>query len=220
MPGAKQAYRRAQRYRKRRFRRRGRAPLTKRQVAAVSKIANRKISSRAEKKYYDRALTGQAYDWAGSIVSLTNIPQGDTDVTRDGDQVYLRSIRMSGDIVIGDTTNVARLIIFQWYQDATPAYTDVLSSVYQGTVNAVNSPYHHDGRRQFRVLYDKRFVMDSDDGIVLFDTGYLRPAKRKINFNAGGTDGENEIFMLALSDSGAVSHPSFNFVCRTTFNDM
>lgn len=218
MPAQTQRFRKTRKYRNRRFR--GKKALTKRQALAVRSIATRSINARAEKKYYDRSLSGTTYDWSGSIVSLTNIAQGSTDVTRDGDSIYLRSCRVVGDITAGDTTNMFRVIIFQWFDDTTPVYTDILSSVYQGTVNCVNSPYHHDQRKHFNVMYDKRYLLDSSDPNVMFDTKYMRPAKRKVHFSAGGTTGSNELFILFMSDSGAATHPSVNFVARTTFNDM
>lgn len=202
-------------------RRRKRKPaLTRQEKAEVATIVNRKLTKRLEKKYHLQAGAGVNYDYNGNIVSLSSVAQGDTDTTRDGDSLYIRSIRLMGDITVADSTNLYRVIVFQWLDDTTPVASDVLSSTYLGTANACNASYHHDQRKKFRIMFDKRYVLDSTDNTrLLIDTKQLRPFVRKIQYTAATTTGTNKIWGLFVSDSSAVSHPSLNYVSKMNFND-
>lgn len=194
--------------------------LNKDQYKAVKTLISKQISKRAEKKYFNGSYSLSSYDHNGTIRELTPIPQGDTDVTRDGDSLYLRSMRVNGELVLGDTTNIVRVIVFQWLETDTPVPANILSSTYVGTSNAPLAPYHHDSRRLFRILYDRKFVLNANRPNALYDTGYLRIPKRKVSYIAGGTTGSNKLWVLLISDSGAVVHPTISVLSRATFNDM
>lgn len=183
-------------------------------------IANRQATKRLEKKYH---LVGssQDIDYSGSVFALSTITQGDTDLTRDGDSLYLRSINLKGccQLDVLATSAIVRIMVVQWFDDSTPAVSDILSGSYLGTVNAPSSSYFHDQRNKFRVLYDRRVLLnDGNTECQIFDTKYLKPSKRKIHFTAGTTTGSNKLWLVAVSDS--ISNlPTMNYVSRITFND-
>lgn len=195
--------------------------VSKKFKTAVRREIKSTISRTAEKKYHRLAVAGSGYDYGGVVVSLSDVPAGTTDLTRVGDSLSIRSIRVMGKILSADTTNTYRIIVFQWLDDQTPTPANVLSSVYVGTVNGVNSPYYHDQRKKFRVLWDKRFNVDNvSHAQQLFDTKHLFPSTKKISFNAGGTTGNAKIYMLLISDSGAAPHPTLDFVSQLSYNDL
>lgn len=204
--------------RKRRTRRK--AP-RKTRTRVMRSIARKEISRLAEKKYWLTADDSATPSYTGSMVDLSAVPQGDNDSSRDGDSLAIRSTRMKGHIIAADTTNVVRLILFHWLDDSTPTISNVLSGNYtSGSVNVVDAPYTHDQRRKIRVLWDRTFNLHSGQDQVVFDTRYLKPKQKKIAYTAAGTTGYNKIWMLMVSDSAAVAHPSVAYVNRLTFNDM
>lgn len=191
-------------------------PVTRQEVV---KIANRQIAKQSEKKYLS-TLTSIAKDWNGSVLDLCNIAQGDTDGTRDGDELYVKSVRVKSLVSVADTYNICRTILFQWYDDTTPTGADILSNTYVGTINAPLAPYHHDLSSKFKILYDKTILLDTYHPYMLLDTGYITGGfKRKVQFSSGGTTGVNKIYLLQISDSGALTHPTMLAVAQVNFTD-
>lgn len=189
---------------------------------SFSKKVNKVVMKSSEKKYWDVATT-TSVDLSGSITDLTAIPQGDTDQTRDGDQLQIRSIKGKAQIQVADTTQIVRFIIFQWYMDTNvvgtaPTVGQILQSV--GTGYGPMSGYNHDGRYNYRVLYDRTCFLDTTDkvqcGLQWFINKGLR---RKIQFHGGATGGKNKIYLLLLSDSGAATHPAVIYYNRVSFSD-
>jgi len=75
----------------------------------------------AEKKYRANSIPATAVDFLGSLQDFTaTIPQGDTDITRDGDQLFMRSFEILYDIIASDATNVLRVLLFIWKPTSTP----------------------------------------------------------------------------------------------------
>ena len=127
-----------------------------------------------EKKYYALAvsnpLEGALISNLGSVGSLSSVPQGDSDTTRDGDQLTISSLEirynMFLNIVSAAATNPQeinnmRLIIFQWYPDSTPIVSDILLTTH------VLAPYQHDKRFMFKILYDKSHILTCQNTTVV-----------------------------------------------------
>lgn len=196
--------------------------LSKKQYIAVSDLINNKINKRTEKKYYDSHAQGQAADYAGGTSQLTTIAQGDDVFDRNGDEAYLRSVRVKGSILNGDATNIFRLLVVQFFgntADDTFQMDDIFGTAYIGSVSLVNAPYVHDLRKNINVMYDRSFTLNDELSPCLFDTGYLKIAKRKIIFSQGATTATNHIYLVRMSDSAAAAHPQVTWLSRVTFND-
>lgn len=207
-------------FRRRRFSRFRRKPSMgnrkrryKRFVRKVKHIAN----TAGEKKYFAVSSGGpQTVDSTGTITSISNIPQGDTDNTRDGDQAYIRSLELFWEADAADVFNVLRLLVVQWYPATTPLVTDILLTT---GVDGFMSPYNHDQRFQFRVIYDKRVTISTDRPAANFRVRLRRFGRRRIQYLGGTTDGQNKLYLLKISDSGAVSHPFIQNFTKLNFSD-
>jgi len=119
-----------------------------------------------------------------------------------------------------DTTNLLRIIIYRWHPSASsaPSATSILQ--YTGLQNAPNSPYYHDQRRLFTVIYDHTFpqVLVGDNSNFHINKVFkLRP--KEISFNAGTTNGSEKLFMLVISDSGAAPNPGLVGYLRLSYTD-
>lgn len=108
------------------------------------------------------------------ILSLTNIAQGDTDNTRDGNMWSLRSFEIHLQIAVNPSYTVStagnnpwglvtanpfptfRLLVWQWLPTSDPTTASLINLLMvPSTSSEVMAPYNHDQRRNFRVLLDR-----------------------------------------------------------------
>lgn len=207
------------RRRGKRFRRRVR----KREKLATQKYVKKALHTLVETKYFDTTSTGTSIDYSGTLVNLTLIPQGSTDVTRVADKATLRAVRLNFAFGVGDAFNEFRIIIFQWYPNTTllsPIVADILA--YTGSNLACQSPYVHDYQNQHAVLLDRRFQLVNGTEAAVMVRKYKLPMKycrKTINFTAGTTGGSNHLYALFISDSAAATHPNVQYITRVYFDD-
>ena len=192
----------------------------------------RNLVRTAEKKYVYSSTSG-AVSSSGTVSSdLVTIPQGDTDNQRNGDQVDIRSLRIGYKIAIDgatpDSYNQLRIMIVQvkdsLYVPAFTAGTSVLHD--SNNPQALFSPYSHDNRYRFRVLYDKTHTVvlgsngDGPTPAIIRKANIRRFWRRRIQFGGGGsTPNVGSIFMMAISDSGVISHPTLYFSYKLNYSD-
>lgn len=201
-------------------RRKGLSPSS---MSAVKSVVSREISRRAEKKYHLDSETGTNITSAGAVYDLSAVAQGDTDTTRDGDSLYVRSVRVKGFVTNkGGAPSHTRVILFQWFDDSTPTASNVLIAGYLSTALAPVSLYHHDQRKKYNVLYDRLINSDYNGGseAPLFDTGYKMPKRKKISYTSAATTGNAKLWLLIVNDIGTATYPTISYVSRMTFNDM
>lgn len=206
-------------HRKKYYNYRRRRLVSKRVLLAASKYTMKQLRKQTETKHYDRNITSTSVTDLGSIWDLQSMAQGDSDNDREGDSITAMSYQLRYSITAGDTTNLIRLIMFQWRDVANfPAASQILQSY--GSSLGVLSPYKHDTKPLFKILVDKICSVDTDDPSV---TGKIYIGKgffRKIQYNTpGGSTVNNGIYFLAISDSGAVTHPDIEFVSRCRYKD-
>lgn len=189
------------------------------------------ISKTVEHKYKDTDRASTTVDATGNVYCLSVIPQGDTDSQRNGDSVMPVYLRVKGSCHGADSSNVMRVILIRWHPDSAsvgdPALTDILQSTILSTTNAPYAPYIHDKRNQFTVLSDRRYTLmgsvDSSKYISSFDIKVnlkRRKLMKKLIYTASdGTTGTDQIYICALSDSTATSHPAIAFTSRLSYTD-
>jgi len=220
--------------------------LTKRQKKQVSIMIHRE----QELKYFffrqaatsvtsNAALTGAPFD----------VPQGDTDNTRDGDRlrwcghIDLNMQIWNGQGVTGDPFTNTRVVVFQWHPTSTsapiPSPTDVLITG-PSTVVDIYSVYNHDTRQNYTILYDRVFLTVGSfyngaaavtpstflgPGTDTSSTGVhqiripLTKARKDVQYVAGGAQATNRIFIIWVSDSSFASHPQLAFMSKIVFRD-
>lgn len=188
----------------------------------VRSIVKKELKKNSEIHYHDRTLVNTSVDYSGtSFFSLSGISQGDTDITRTGDQVIPRFLQIRGSVVAGDGTNLVRVMVVQYKYNANDDPADIdqlLSATYKATVGYPLAPYNHDYRgKAFAVLADKLFTVDTYNPIRQFNIKLKRIAK--IAYPAGGTTAlKNSLYLVACSDSAAATHPTVLATCRLWFS--
>lgn len=212
----------------RRYRRRARAPrgrkLNKREKNEVKRL----ISVRQELKYHVSQTSALAVGTAGQIFQISDIPQGDTDITRDGDRLMLKKFFVRGSILYSDATNIFRLIFFQWKPATTPTIASILLNG-PSVAPDVWSSYAHDQRQMYNILWDKTWHLEGNAAAAtspltptsqkLFKVTIARRFAKQLQYTAGTTAGTNQIWYLALSDSAAVGHPGITMSVKFHFTD-
>lgn len=187
----------------------------------------------AEKKYFTNSPGPADVTNSGVVTCISLIPQGDTDSTRDGDGLVLRSIEINWEALSSPGTGTSlvdcvRFIVFQWFPNSVPAAGSVLLNA--GSTSSHLSPWNHDQRFNFRILYDKRYdvtkananpQINSNSKVtsprILITKGF----KYHIQYQSGTTVGSNLIYVLAITDTGGTAGnvPQYNFYSKINYTD-
>lgn len=194
---------------------RGRS-LSGKQVLQVKRI----VARRQELKYFAVLSNFAAITAATYMIDLTQIPQGDTDSTRDGDHLMLCGtpefhVRFQNDLTgAGDAGAMYRLIIFQWHPSngTAPIGSDILLTGVSGAVD-YTSFYSHDKRQLYTILYDECFktwghgaggagpgTNQTDSGLHRIKYSFAK-AQKQCQYQGGSTSGTNQIYMFMIHSS-------------------
>lgn len=183
----------------------------------ASRVVRKALKRTQELKYIDNGWNVN-YDYGATCTSITDIGQGDTDSTRDGDKCLPKSIKLRLGLTAGDTTNFMRLMIIRWHSNvSTLAAGNVLQ--YLSSALAPFSPLSHDGRSEFNVIWDRTYVLGTQMYPVLNIKKFIKLAPHPIKFSAAGTDGRDKLFLIGVSDSAAAAHPNVSGYIRVEYTD-
>lgn len=199
--------------------------LTKKQRLQVQKL----IEDPIELKFYDHTFSTFTMDTTPSFFDIFQPSQGTSSNQVVGAQVDLKSIQYNMRFVRVDTTNYVRMVIFQWLFDTltdTPNWIQMFQFQSAGIPTDQNdymSPYLCGQGKgpAFKVLKDIELNLDSDDSVVQVK-GYINKGfKKRITFNDDQSPqtGVNHIYVMIVSDSGAISHPFVDGWFRARYMD-
>lgn len=209
-------------------RRRADMPLTITQKAQVRTMVKRLDVISKEPKYYDRAITQTTNGYIYNVFDLIAPLQGASDNQRDGDQIEIRDIELKYDVYMPAAFTVAngsetiRVIIVQYFQDTnvaplgTTPNTVVQSS---GQQASYLTPFNHDRRRLFKVLYDACHTLSLSGPVAANKTVVVYPSKKKVNFMNDGVEGEGKVFLMVGSSNNTANGPLIDFYSRVNFVD-
>lgn len=148
-------------------------------------------------------------------------PQGDNVSQRDGDQITIKKIVYNLQMAGADATNIVRVIIFRWSQNnnaTVPAVTDVLQSL--SPVSMYN--YTNERSGKVHVLFDRTASLSLEGTNCITWRGALwgrKIGKKRLIFNATAINGVDQPYILFISDSVAVTHPSITGTLRMEYVD-
>jgi hypothetical protein len=191
--------------------------VSKTQVKQMVKSMLREVQ---ELKLFVTQTSGVTVDYAGNIVDVSPISQGDSDITRDGDRVQLVEWAFQAAIYPGDSTNLFRIILFQYTPDSALG-TPLVSYVLQ-TTSSVNAPITYrsiDFVKSVKILHDRTYSCDTYHPVVLTNPITIKKFfDRQMQFT-GATTRTNGLFLLFISDSSASSHPTIQYYSTIRFTD-
>lgn len=123
----------------------------------------KKINRSEELSHNDSFLNNTTFNNTGTVTVLSNLAQGDNNITRHGSNVSCTSIqwrlRFAADVDSIAPTIIRHMIFWDAQPNgATPVVAEVLdASVITALVFA---PYHSDFQKRFKILYDKTMVLN------------------------------------------------------------
>lgn len=145
---------------------------------------------------------------------------------RVGDKVTLLSHNITMKLNSSDDTNVMRILWVYTESTDTLALSDVLQYSSTGEY-ALVSPYKlrsTNNNIKYKVMFDKVYKFDASTAVIVDKYKLLPGGKygKQVEFNATGRiqPEQYKLHIIAVSDSGAISHPSISYVCRTKYYDL
>lgn len=178
-----------------------------------------------EKKYH-LAYTNIAPNTGGSLACLSQIAQGDTASTRDGNSILARSILLNIDVAknTNATDTKCRIILFQDVGYSVDAATlqgsDILDSSLMGTSYAPMAPVAQKTNGRFKVLRNWSFTLNS----TLLNKRIHEYVKIYTHIKYDGTDAtttsmnKNQFYLLFVSDQDTYM-PGVELVTKLGFYD-
>lgn len=211
-------------------------------MAALALREVRDLKRTREKKTFDTTLAAQAFDNGATTgqfaQTLVNIAQGDTAVTRDGNQIAVHSVHIKGQVLINSTDLNQRCFVKidlvqdrQTVADTNPGWSTVFTDTATGA--ATDSMLNADVRARFKVLKTWRCALAIGSGTgtsiggdnkgCLFDC-YLRFKKPLIlwyNGTASTDIQRNNILLYATTDTDGATAAiaDMDFKSRVVFTD-
>lgn len=181
-------------------------PLSKPQVKAVRKIANSQINKISELKFKDTSDAADRLSYDSPTINLVDMPaQGDGQSSRDGDSIWLKNyllrLRVLRPAQASAVSATYRVMVVQWLEDnatATPTLADILQDATTDELCLI-SPYKVDEKKKFRVIFDVTGTVKDDSGPVRHYSKFLKPAKRKMQFNAAAVTGVGNFYLIGIS---------------------
>lgn len=180
----------------------------------AKKEAVKAIRSTMELNYYDD-LTNGTFSQDGTILDLTiPIAVGDTEKSRDGREIDLKSILIRFDCIHDDSTNVVRMILFRWMAPGDPTAAQVISS--NNSIYAPISPLNEENTKHIQVLYDDLFATTTNSDAATVGKIYKKLKGKAVWASSAGAGSKGHLYLLVVSDS-ALSGPSMRIYSRVRY---
>jgi len=212
-------------FRKKSYRRKKSSYGSKKTYKIATRAAKKVLSKNVERKHFEVANTNVSISTTATVNALTYPTQGVGENDRIGNEISLRWVKLKYYLTVADTTNMIRMIIFQWHVDTAIQNPGIGDILLDPTSNyAIVSPLvdKEGKRRKFTILSDKVSTLATQGTANTFKKVYIpKGFKRRLGFNSNNvTTGLDQIFMAVISDSAASLHPTMTWYTDACFTDM
>lgn len=193
-------------------------------VAKRLKRVERKVNQNMpELKYSNTLLDPTTTSYDGALYQLFAPAQGDTDLTRDGDEIRVQGFMLRWFFNSAVTSCGVRVVVFIDKQNYMAAVTDVFESGTLGvarTSGSLNAQYVHDFKDRITVLSDKTYHFSANGTNTLAPKRFYKMRGMRMRFVAGtSTLEKNALKMIVISSSAAGSTPNIAFQGRVWYTD-
>lgn len=178
-------------------------------------------ANNAEAKYFDTNFSVSPVLATPGLNNITAMSQGLTDITRIGNSIKLKDLKVRVTLSPNFTTNTNNLIrimiLVDKMQDGTlPTYAQIFE-----VPTVFNSPLNKDFTDRFVLLRDKYITLNSGGDNELFFDMYLK-LDYHVRYlgpgNAGVDQGPGTIYILSWSRE-AVNAPTIQYYNRINYYD-
>lgn len=188
---------------------------------ATKEYVKDKIQQRSSKSQFkidpNAGVSTSADGW---VQDMTRIAAGDTAGTRSGNRIFATSLRVRGYITGADSSNLVRIVVARLKGGLASAVTTANFPFTTNSVTSPMQPWTHDLRSKWTVLLDTDFIISSGGD-------YARKFDFNIKINKQVLYGgpliaeaqEGAIFMFAVSDSTAPTHPGVAYVGQLYYDE-
>jgi len=184
------------------------------------------MGKNSDRKWINLAGGPTSIDYSGAIYDLVNsIDRGDgASAEFNGSSLQPTWLQMRYRCVAAGTYSTMRVIIGQMMKDRGTGPSSVgalLNSV--GSNTAPLTGYNQYGRGWYRILYDRMHTVCTASNIAETHKVFI-PGSRfnKVEFDTGASNPtvlRGGIFMVVVSDDGAVAYPTFEYECNLLYTD-
>lgn len=180
---------------------------------SIAKIVKQVLNSNVEKKWKTTTFSS-GVDNTLTNTDLSSISNGNTVNTRVGASIRATRLRLKWYAVIGDTTNIIRVVLHYWKpNDAVDVPQQ--SELFQNS--SILSPLLKLNPNRFKMIRDLYITMDqyhpTQSGELDIKLAEL------ISYMPGLDTGLNHVYLSVISDSGGVPNPTFSFDASLDFVD-
>jgi hypothetical protein len=176
-----------------------------------------------EYKIIDTQLSLAAISTTANILQLTNIAQGTSDITREGNQIKISSIQFKYymEINASTTATALRFILVQDKQTNGAIYTpgDLLEDA--SPTDVIVSPNNLGNKFRFRILYNKVHTLSQNGSRMQYKEFYKKvelPIRYDGNAGTIADVNTNSLSMFIVSDE-ATNTPIIDMFVRLRFID-
>lgn len=202
------------------------------QKALTGKI-RKVLTGVTERKYLPYTSLAVELNNAPTLFDTPFIPtQGSSDTTRVGDKCTFLNYDATFWIKQGTASagpSSCRIIIFKFTESSVgnaPANSQIMQDASANFISLSTAP-HHDFNKNYKIVYDKRFVLDWTATGAVMPIGSTKIIRIKLKLNntvqwsAGGTNGTNKLyFMICSNQATGTACPKADIMSKLTFIDV
>ncbi len=200
---------------------------TAKKAMSVAKRALNMVAG--ELKIIDTKGTGTAIpDGAGVLVQLTNMGQGNTDATRNGNQITLKKLEMRLQLILASAASSSQIRVMIVKDKQTNGAGISVDKLLESVANlqSLISPLESDNLKRFAILYDRVHVLNRPGiSAVQSNVKYVSKFKKlnmRIQYNGTGTTitalNSNSLSLLFISNE-PTNEPTVDFFVRLSYID-
>lgn len=202
-----------------------RKKLTKPMAKSVRTIVKRQLAQNIELKHLSNnpGIVGVSDIANINSVGLPVVGSGFNQ--RIGDSIKLKSFNFKYTIYLSDPSNVMRIIVFQWKNNSGISGTPTVQYILQQpTPYGWLSQHNQDTKQNYKILYDRTHTMQNGGPLqITRSVNINRFATTNIQFISDVATQNNcikgEIYLLLISDSNVVIHPTFVWRSQMRYTD-
>lgn len=193
--------------------------VSKRLRRDIETVLDEKDAKEVELKYIDTDhTTPQNITNAGIINHLSACAEGTGYDERVGLKIKGKSLQIRFELIHSDSTNMIRVIVLRWFCSSTPTVADIIHAPAASTPWPLN-PLNINNSKEIQILYDNLFALSTYTNANQVDKFYINKPMN-ISFETDDTRDNGHLYLLAISDSVASTHPTIGYWSRVRFTDM
>jgi hypothetical protein len=188
--------------------------LLKKEIRKVVKSTENQKQRNQTLKWFDGSLSGNLTT-ASTFAVWTNLSPGTGNLQRIGNKIHILGLSIRGSFVLGDTTNVIRMLFFKWNMNNnsdTPSASEVLSETTDPMSNIVPLK-----PSRFKILHDSFYQLDTSHVVRTFHEEVK--LDYDITYDPTTNNGIGQVYSLLISDSAAVPHPTYDLNVQVRYID-